>query len=706
MRMGDIYSNLSNSRRLSALSKEAIEHYQQALRKLTLDEFPAEWATLQVSLGDFYYEHRFGKHSENLMKAISSYSNVLGVLVDESLAGDRAFVLSKLGDTYSASNNRTSLKAAINSYELALQIYVADEFPREWANTKTRLGDVYRQLQEKEDSESLEIAIQLHEEALKILTRKLYPRDRVEALFNLGVTYVASKAPSQAYKIFEEAILIVEQELDWEKWMYDVLPLARQLTSRFPNNIKARRAKEFVYLVLLDGKQARLRNKLAQDTSRLYMQMIDVCCQLAVDDSEYYLEALKYVEHNKTRSLAKLLNLQEIMKDVDFSQAVSSKSSRTCIIEWHIASSNIKAFIITQGSSLPIVYQIDSDSCNAFFEWNKKYLDLRKSDWKQKLPEFLEELSKILNIDQILALVPVTIEQLIIIPHWFLNRLPLHALPILDGTYLADRFSKGVRYAPSLQILQIARTQPRRQSISNSFLAIQNPSSDLMFAHLEVDSIRTKFSPLDCVLSGEDATTQALRNTVYPSSLQSAHYIHFACHGYFDIATPLTSHLKLADSPLFLREILALNLSQCHLVVLSACETGLTDFIDISDECIGLASGFICAGASSVVNSLWTVNDLSSTLFMIKFYENLQVDSSPTEEHITHTLSKTQTWLREMKVEQLEEELGKLQPKINALLAQSRAGQRLIFQESINQALQRYPYPFKNPYYWAPFVHI
>jgi CHAT domain-containing protein len=78
------------------------------------------------------------------------------------------------------------------------------------------------------------------------------------------------------------------------------------------------------------------------------------------------------------------------------------------------------------------------------------------------------------------------------------------------------------------------------------------------------------------------------------------------------------------DKCLTLDEIFSLDLEQCRLVTLSACETGLIDFKNTSDEYIGLPSGFLLAGSSSVVSSLWNVDDLSTSLLMIKFYQNLK----------------------------------------------------------------------------------
>jgi CHAT domain-containing protein len=60
------------------------------------------------------------------------------------------------------------------------------------------------------------------------------------------------------------------------------------------------------------------------------------------------------------------------------------------------------------------------------------------------------------------------------------------------------------------------------------------------------------------------------------------------------------------------------------LLTLSACETGLIDFDNASDEYIGLPSGFLYAGSPSVVCTLWAVDQVSTAFLLIKFYENLR----------------------------------------------------------------------------------
>jgi CHAT domain-containing protein len=66
-----------------------------------------------------------------------------------------------------------------------------------------------------------------------------------------------------------------------------------------------------------------------------------------------------------------------------------------------------------------------------------------------------------------------------------------------------------------------------------------------------------------------------------------------------------------------------LDLSSPRLVVLSACQTGLTEFNRVPDEVIGLPAGFLQAGIPGVVATLWPVNDQSTAVLLAEFYRLL-----------------------------------------------------------------------------------
>jgi CHAT domain-containing protein len=329
-----------------------------------------------------------------------------------------------------------------------------------------------------------------------------------------------------------------------------------------------------------------------------------------------------------------------------------------------------------------------------------------------------------LEIDKIIKLIPRHCSRLVLIPHRYLHLFPLHALPLTSGELLYEKFTNGVSYAPSCQILQ--QVQQRERPEFQSLFAIQNPTEDLNYADLEVQTIQSYFNN-STVLTKTGATITAINNT----DLNAHHCNHFSCHGYFNLTNPGKSALILAnaivadatielnperyltlksgkiidlDRCLTLDKTFTLKLTQSRLVTLSACETGLIDFNNTSDEYIGLPSGFLLAGSPSVVSSLWTVNDLSTSFLMIQFYENLsKLDRLGTGD-VAIALKHAQTWLRNLTIEELYRFWDKHRPQIEKVLAQLRKGQRKHIEESLELIKQRQPLPFANPYYWAGFT--
>jgi len=70
------------------------------------------------------------------------------------------------------------------------------------------------------------------------------------------------------------------------------------------------------------------------------------------------------------------------------------------------------------------------------------------------------------------------------------------------------------------------------------------------------------------------------------------------------------------------REIFGLNLD-AYLVTLSACNTAIGKLTK-GDDVVGLTRAFIFAGTPSILGTIWSVNDESTSIFMNHFYGNLK----------------------------------------------------------------------------------
>ena len=122
----------------------------------------------------------------------------------------------------------------------------------------------------------------------------------------------------------------------------------------------------------------------------------------------------------------------------------------------------------------------------------------------------------------------------------------------------------------------------------------------------------------------------ANREIVFGSQLANYRIIHFATHGIINSERPELSGIVLSlydregnpkNGFLRLHDIYNLHLP-ADLVVLSACQTGLGK--DVRGEgLIGLTRGFMYAGASGVIASLWKVDDDATAELMKHFYEAL-----------------------------------------------------------------------------------
>src|SRR5262249_41842045 len=126
---------------------------------------------------------------------------------------------------------------------------------------------------------------------------------------------------------------------------------------------------------------------------------------------------------------------------------------------------------------------------------------------------------------------------------------------------------------------------------------------------------------------------EANRRTATSAALAKYRVIHFATHGILNNQHPELSGLVLSlvdkngkpqDGFLNLQDIYNLKLP-VELVVLSGCQTGLGEQNN-GEGLIGLARGFMYAGASRVVASLWSVSDIATATLMARFYRAMEQD--------------------------------------------------------------------------------
>jgi CHAT domain-containing protein/Tfp pilus assembly protein PilF len=220
--------------------------------------------------------------------------------------------------------------------------------------------------------------------------------------------------------------------------------------------------------------------------------------------------------------------------------------------------------------------------------------------------------------------------RLVIVPHAELHFLPFGALIEGDGApqFLVERFE--IAYAPSASVwVHLGERTPHR---SRRVLALAPHAALLPASVEEVVGIREVHGRRNTrVLVGDEASETALRDAAPRHGV-----LHFATFGVLNKHNPLFSYIELApgddDGRLEVHEVFDLDLDG-QLVVLSACQTavGSGSLADVppGDDWLGLMQAFLQAGASSVVASLWPVDDRATAVIMERFHEAVAAHDSP-----------------------------------------------------------------------------
>ena len=737
--------------------ENAIELFQLALQVILLEDDPTNWATTQIHLADAYLERIRGERAENVEKSIECSQAALEVRTRKYDPTSWAWIqhtlerptLREFGGT-----RRINLEKAIEYFQAALQVYTRKNFPQRWAMAQLNLGNAYNDRVYGKKAENLNKAIELYQDLLQVYTREGFPLSWIRTQYNLALAYQKLKQFSNAYQALEATIDTVEslrgeilsgsgieedkQKLaeEWNKLYQRMVEVCLELAKNEPQYytqaleyVERSKARNLVELLATKNLYPKRNLYPSQNNYQQICGQLDYLRQeipakqrqievaRSRESEQVYRSTLQSLQQELNNlqqqrdNLLKKINqvdsdfkLTQQVEPIPFNEIQALIDNRTAIIEWYIINKQIITFIITRDSPYPTVLQSGDtergDWMNLdFFQYlnrNKKY------PWQQNQNQLLSELAQILRINQILAQIPQQYNQLVLIPHRWLHLLPLHILPLPDqqNKCLLDKFEAGIRYAPSSQLLQLNQNKQQKSDLISLF-AVQDPTSNLKYANLEVEAIKSFFRSTEVLVKNE-ATEVRIKTS---ESLQSARYSHFACHGEFNLQFPLESALILAedegseDARLTLAEIFGLSLNRCRLVTLSACETGLTDPKSLSDEYISLPSGFLYAGSSSVVSSLWTVNDLSTAVLMIKFYQNLHQGNS-----VAVALNQAQLWLRDVTKAELKKWIEKNQLSLKPEVISHR---KLI---QILNSDQSFPldrnHPFREPFYWAAFCAI
>lgn len=734
MNLGNAYrERLTNQ--AEALEK-AIEAHQDALSVYNSNNFPYDWARVQIGLGTAYCERIHGNKADNLEKGIKALQDALYVCTRQDFLYEWAQTQNNLGYAYSIrikGNKAENIKQGIECYQNVLDNLTPESNPSLIYISAFNLGNLHFS---KENWQEATLAYNIAIEAAETYRSEALIDDRKEEII------------SDAIKIYHR---IVHSYLN----LYHQQENNPQHLKTALEYIERSKARNLVELMTQKNLQPQgvdqtkintlneLRQKVFNEKKRLE---IEARKKDNEDNQTRTIDMSPYVrDYNKLKEAQQRLDdfieqeitpidptvkLTQKVEPIPFKDIQGLIDEQTAILEWYITEDKILAFIVSSEGlitpNLPAtgdnnagvkVWQSTAEDLQNLLNWKDEYLNLyeqNKHEWIKTLDSRLNNLSEILHLDRILDLVPESCNQLILIPHYFLHIFPLHTLPLKNGKSLYQCFSQGVGYAPSCQLLKLVQERKsQRQEEFNHLFAIHSPTRPdreaVLGSNLEIARISQHFDLQNSIiLAGCQASETMLEQR--QEKLKSTHCLHFACHGKFNSKSPLDSALLLADpegnlgesANLTLAEIFEkLDLQKCRLVTLSACESGMIDPTVISDEYIGIPSGFLFARSLSVVSTLWTVDPLATTLFMAKFYQNLQRNQGS----VIIAANKAQTWLRNFTSKKLAriKDSQKFQQLLEEVF-ENQKRDRNKFKDLLEAAVKRQPYPFANPYYWTAFI--
>jgi len=709
--------------------EEAIVCYKKALKVFTDNAMLVEKASTIHNMATAYYNRIREKQADNLEKAIAYYQDALHVRTHEAMPLDWAQTMNSLASAYSHSfsgKRADNLEKAIAYYEKVLRVLTPKAMPVDWAQTVSNLANVYQKCIYGKRADNLEKAIESYQAALRVITREAMPHDHRQTQRNLGHLYFDENNWQAAHTAYKAALQTTETLYTVDEGSTE----GRQAELGENKDLAARASYCLAKLGHFDEAVVTLEQGRTRAFSETYnttlLKMASTTDQQAFAEASEQVKALEKeiytAGQENTRSKnkvladlkaarAKLSTVVDILRQTvpDFLPEGLNFPS-ICKLATTLKQPLVYLLTTSKGSSALIVppYTTTLSAKQAiwlddFTEEDLNGLLFDEPDGTtlrylhgtvlgdfQVLSSVLTEVIQLLNKRLIAPLVR-HLEQLghsqaRLIPMDNLNLLPLHA-----GTDLT------LSFAPSARLLQAAlnKTQPYADA-PLSLLGIGNPTAHgqkpLKYGSVEGASVAALF-PNQQQFCQNAATREAVL-----SALHDKTHIHFSCHGLFNQDEPLDSALYLTGKDRLTVQDLILgnvDLTKVRMVVLAACQTGITDFTKVPNEVIGFSGAFMQGGVPAIISTLWPVDDMVTMLLLKRFYQiYLQKNQPP-----VHALQQAQHWLRDATVDEL-----RLVDFYQNIYFESKKKDQEAYLAMRHYKNRLQEKPFAHPYYWAGFV--
>lgn len=420
------------------------------------------------------------------------------------------------------------------------------------------------------------------------------------------------------------------------------------------------RAKARAFLDRLEISQVNISNginyklinqekELMKDISKLYTKLLATelsfqeknNIQKELDNLESQLETLKREIRSKSPAYAglkypQIITLEQTQKEI--------LNKKTAFFAYSIGEENSFLFVITKNSlkifSIPSrddLQKLVKDYLKVITDKDNKNFQSGYTLFRKLVQPGLEEgISNLIFVpEDILHFLPfealITNEEK---KDWLIEDYKIAYIPSISSLREITHYKKSMTKKPQKDILAFGdpsfgflETEENGGDIFQNFYSSSAFNfSRLKYSGYELQRISALFKQTKRkIFQRNEATEEQLKE----HDLSNYKIIHFATHSLIDDKKPQRSSIVLSldedpeeDGFLQMREVYNLNLNS-DLVVLSACQTGLGQFIR-GEGIEGLNRAFFYSGASSVLMSLWSVNDQASAQLMERFYYHLR----------------------------------------------------------------------------------
>ncbi len=616
------------------LVSEAFESYEKIVKTLSHLKMQGEeararvnWARAAIALGKKELAKKELEKSEKLYQAEKNLAGESFVKLNEiqlallTLDYPKAFVLAQKADKMLIKNGHLRYALLAKWIQGEILFHLA-----KYQAAETILSEAFDEALKQENPSLAQTAqtslgrLALHQDkiseaekhfkkAIKLIEtlREPLPAEDFRIAF-LGDKLLPYQELAKIYLVqgkIKEAFLLVEQSR------------SRALTENLGHHQTADKIDEttkIIYQQLAD-----LREELNWYYSRLN--------RVSLEESKVIFSEAKLREKKINELMRQIKNIKGAAqtggKVLKFNELQNSLGKERALIEYVGFDGRISAFVMTE-SKLDFIENIANETeiiellegLHFQFEtmrYGGANLGNFVNELKKRTDSYLQKLyNKLLRPLESL----VKGRNVVFVPFGKLHYLPFHALHNGSKYMIEER---EISFSPSATVLQYCLEKDSHPP-KNAFL-VGFADEKIPFALEEIESLK-KIFPDSLSLKGEKANFSNFKNKVADFDI-----VHLACHGQFRGDNPMFSSLRLADGLLTARDISELSL-KAQLVVLSACETGVNKIL-AGEELLGLARGFLSAGVSSLILTLWTVDDKTARNLMTDFYRQLKSGNSP-----------------------------------------------------------------------------